>query len=145
LESIPPNLILNFGHGTVTLKLLTEDVPLTVLNMIHLARDQYFTGNVIHRVVPNFVIQSGDRSGTGWGGPGYTIRSEFTPLDYDREGVVGMARDGKDTEGSQWFITECPTPHLDARYTIWAEVTGDIGPVFQQNLGDIVDTMIPYH
>jgi len=143
LESIPDKLILNFERGSVQMRLMTEDAPLTVLNMMHLARDQYFTGNVIHRVVPNFVIQSGDQSGTGWGGPGYTIRSEFTPLNYDQEGVVGMARDGKDTEGSQWFITQCPTPHLDARYTIWAQVTDGMDAVFQQNLGDKVDTIFP--
>jgi cyclophilin family peptidyl-prolyl cis-trans isomerase len=96
-------------------------------------------------VVPNFVIQSGDPSGTGWEGPGYTIRSEFTPREYDHEGMIGMASDGKDTESSQWFITQCPTPHLDARYTIWAEVTDGMDNVFQRKVGDKIDSVFPIH
>jgi cyclophilin family peptidyl-prolyl cis-trans isomerase len=72
-------------------------------------------------VVPGFVIQGGDPTGTGWGGPGYEITSEFSPLEYNR-GIVGMASAGKDTEGSQWFVTTGNYPHLNGRYTIFAEV-----------------------
>jgi cyclophilin family peptidyl-prolyl cis-trans isomerase/HEAT repeat protein len=143
LESLPKSMVINFLNSTVQVRLLTEEAPLTVLNMIRLARDQWFTGEIIHRVVPNFVIQSGDPSGTGWEGPGYTIRSEFTPREYDREGRIGMASDGKDTESSQWFITECPTPHLDARYTIWAEVTDGMDNVFPRKVGDKIDSVFP--
>ncbi len=144
IESIPPRTIINFIHGSVIVRLHTYEAPLTVLNMVQLARKQYFSGNVVHRVVPNFVIQTGDPTGTGWGGPGYSIRSEFTPEEYDREGMLGMASDGKDTEGSQWFITESPTPHLDAHYTIWADVTSGMDEVFNKIVGDRVDTVIPF-
>ena len=98
------------------MKLLPYDAPLTVLNVLKLARMFYYGNNYVHRVVPNFVIQTGDMTGTGWGGPGYSIRTEISPLRYDREGVCGMASSGKDTEGSQWFITHCPTPHLDPSF-----------------------------
>ncbi len=144
LESLPAKMTINMEKSPIELRLLTYNAPLTVLNMVRLAKGQYFTNQKIHRVVPNFVIQSGDPGGTGWGGPGYTIRSEFTPLEYDREGVVGMARDGKDTEGSQWFITHCPTPNLDRRYTIWAEVTGGMSTVMNVQRGDKVQTVIAF-
>src|SRR5579883_94196 len=144
LESLPPKLIINLEQASIQLRLLTDEAPLTVLNMVKLAREQYFAGQTIHRVVPNFVIQSGDPTGTGWGGPGYTIRSELTPLEYSHEGVVGMARDGKDTEGSQWFITESPTPHLDAKYTVWAEVVNGMDEVLKRKVGDKIDTFIPF-
>jgi cyclophilin family peptidyl-prolyl cis-trans isomerase/HEAT repeat protein len=140
LESLPPNLIINFPTGSIVLRLLTDETPLTILNMVRLARQQWFAGIMVHRVVPNFVIQAGDPSGTGWEGPGYTIRSEITPRGYDREGMMGMARDGKDSESSQWFITECPTPHLNARYTIWAEVTSGMEEVCKRKAGDIIDS-----
>ena len=144
IENMPSQMTINLERGSVEVKLLTYDAPLTVWKMVMLAKSNYFTNQKVHRVVPNFVIQSGDPGGTGWGGPGYSMRSEFTPLEYDREGVVGMARDGKDTEGSQWFITECPTPHLDARYTIWGEVTGGISTVMKVLQGDRVETIVSY-
>ncbi|HZK75847.1 MAG TPA: peptidylprolyl isomerase [Candidatus Kapabacteria bacterium] len=144
LEHIPSKMIINFEENSIELHLLTAEAPLTVLNMVRLARQQFFAGNTIHRIVPNFVIQSGDPTGTGYGGPSYMIRSEITPREYDREGLAGMASDGKDTEGSQWFITECPTPHLDTHYTIWAEVTGDMPQVYQRSVGDRVDSINAY-
>ncbi len=145
LENMPPKMIINFEHGSITLRLLTAEAPLTVLNIVRLTREQFFTGNPIFRIVPNFVIQTGDPSGTGYGGPGYNIRSEFTPLAYNHEGMVGMASDGKDTEGSQWFITECPAPHLNDHYTIWAEVTSGMRDVLNRHLGERIDSMFPYH
>jgi cyclophilin family peptidyl-prolyl cis-trans isomerase len=76
----------------------------------------------VHRVVPDFVIQDGDPTGTGSGGPGWTIRCEYNRLRYET-GMVGMALSGKDTGGSQWFVTLSPQPHLNGRYTIFAQVT----------------------
>jgi cyclophilin family peptidyl-prolyl cis-trans isomerase/HEAT repeat protein len=144
LESLPDKMVISFENGTVELKLLPYYAPLTVLNMVKLAKEQLFGGQIVHRVVPNFVIQSGDPSGTGYGGPGFTIRTESTPLEYDREGMVGMASDGKDTEGSQWFITESPTPFLNTRYTIWAEVVSGMNTVMKVNQGKKVDAMMPF-
>lgn len=144
IESLPENMVINFMDGPIQLHLLTYEAPLTVWNMVKLSREQFFAGNIVHRVVPNFVIQSGDPTATGWGGPGYAMRSEITPREYDRAGTVGMASSGKDTEGSQWFITECPTPHLDTRYTIWAEVTDGLPIVFQRKMGDIVSSIIAF-
>ena len=144
LESIPNRTIINFEHGTVELKLLTYYAPLTVLNMVKLAKQQLFNNQIVHRVVPNFVIQSGDPSGTGYGGPGYMIRTESTPLEYGREGILGMANAGKDTEGSQWFITESPTPYLDTHYTIWAEVISGMNTVMSVNPGETVENIVSF-
>ena len=103
--------------GTFTINLLPEYAPVTVGNFCYLAEKKFFDNLVFHRVVPGFVIQSGDPTGSGWGGPGYEIVSEFSPLHYS-PGTVGMASSGKDTEGSQWFVTTGDYPHLDRRYTI---------------------------
>ena len=100
----------------------TDDAPQTVKNFASLAQKGYFDSSAVHRVVPDFVIQDGDPTGTGSGGPGYTIRCEYNPLRYET-GMVGMALSGKDTGGSQWFVTLSPQPHLNGRYTIFAKVT----------------------
>jgi cyclophilin family peptidyl-prolyl cis-trans isomerase/HEAT repeat protein len=108
--------------GAFTIEFYPEDAPLTVDNFIKLARSGYFNGNEVHRVVPNFVIQDGDPTGTGSGGPGWSIRCEVNMRMYGR-GVVGMALSGKDTGGSQWFVTHSPQPHLDGGYTIFGRVS----------------------
>lgn len=107
--------------GAFEISLLPEEAPLTVLNFVRLAEKKYFDGQTVHRVVPNFVMQTGDPRGDGWGGPGYAIRAEFNRLRYVR-GMVGMASAGPDTEGSQWFVTHSEQPHLDGRYTIFGRV-----------------------
>jgi cyclophilin family peptidyl-prolyl cis-trans isomerase/HEAT repeat protein len=107
--------------GTFTIDLLPEDAPLTVDNFIKLARSRYFNGLEVHRVVPNFVMQDGDPRGDGNGGPGWSIRCEINMVPYER-GAVGMALSGKDTGGSQWFITHSPQPHLDGGYTVFGRV-----------------------
>ncbi|WP_202800188.1 peptidylprolyl isomerase [Pontibacter sp. BAB1700] len=104
-------------------------------NFVELANKQFFDGLYFHRVVPNFVAQGGDKRGDGWGSSDYSIRSEFAPLHY-REGYVGMASAGKDTESNQWFITHSPTPHLDGRYTIFAKVVEGMDVVHQLEVGD---------
>ena len=101
--------------------LLSLHAPLTAESFLALARRGYFSGMAVHRVVPNFVVQDGDPTGTGSGGPGWTIRCEVNRLRYE-PGMVGMALSGKDTGGSQWFITHSPQPHLNGRYTIFARV-----------------------
>ncbi|MET0751987.1 MAG: peptidylprolyl isomerase [Pyrinomonadaceae bacterium] len=113
--------VLTTEKGTFTIDLLPEDAPLTVDNFIKLAKSGYFNGLMVHRVVPNFVMQDGDPRGDGNGGPGWQIRCELNMLSYER-GAVGMALSGKDTGGSQWFVTHSPQPHLDGGYTIFGRV-----------------------
>lgn len=108
--------------GNIELLLFPDEAPLTCMNFVLLAKKGFYDGIIFHRVVPNFVIQAGDPRGDGWGGPGYSIRSEFNLFEY-KEGTVGMASAGKDTEGSQFFVTHSPAPHLNGRYTIFARVT----------------------
>lgn len=108
-------------RGDIRIELNVDAAPFTVLSFVRLIEKGFFRGTVFHRIVPNFVIQGGDPEGTGWGGPGYSIRSEFSPITYEA-GSVGMASSGKDTEGSQFFITHSPHPHLDGRYTIFGKV-----------------------
>lgn len=105
--------------GTLTIRFEKEAAPFTVLNFILLAKKRFYDNLPFHRVVSNFVIQGGDPLGNGSGGPKYTIRTEVHPRSTYKAGSVGMASAGKDTEGSQWFVTHCPTPHLDYRYTIF--------------------------
>ena len=109
--------------GAFTIELLPDVAPLTVDNFVQLARRGFFNGIAFHRVVPNFVIQGGDPRGDGNGGPDYQIRCEINEVPYER-GAVGMALSGKDTGGSQWFVTHSPQPHLDGGYTVFGRVMG---------------------
>jgi cyclophilin family peptidyl-prolyl cis-trans isomerase/HEAT repeat protein len=112
---------LKTAKGDINIEFFPEEAPLTVDNFIKLAEMKYFDGLAIHRVVPNFVVQDGDPRGDGSGGPGWHIRCEINQIPYKR-GMVGMALSGKDTGGSQWFVTHSPQPHLDGGYTIFGEV-----------------------
>ncbi len=129
--------VLHTTHGDIEWAFQNREAPQTVRNFVKLAKQGYFDGLFLHRVVPNFVIQDGDPSGTGSGGPGYTIRCEYNRLRYD-PGMVGMALSGKDTGGSQWFITHSPQPHLNGRYTIFARVTKGMEIVHRVTQGDRV-------
>jgi cyclophilin family peptidyl-prolyl cis-trans isomerase len=101
--------------------LFAADAPLTVYNIVSLARRGYFDGQLFHRVVPNFVVQAGDPRGDGNGGPGYAIRDEINRHRYGR-GTLGMALSGPNTGGSQFFVTHSPQPHLDGGYTVFGQV-----------------------
>ncbi len=125
------------SKGDIVLTLLVDEAPGSVANFVALARQQYFNKKTFHRVVPNFVIQGGCNRGDGYGSEDYSIRSEFTNRRY-KEGSVGMASAGKDTEGTQWFITHSPTPHLDGRYTIFAEVESGMDVVHAIEVGDLI-------
>ncbi|MGD8377871.1 MAG: peptidylprolyl isomerase, partial [Acidobacteriota bacterium] len=116
-----PLVALDTDRGRVVLELFSRDAPLTVRNFLDLVRAGFYDGLTFHRVVPNFVVQAGDPRGDGWGGPGRQIRCELTPLPYER-GTVGMALDGRDTGGSQFFITHTPQPHLEGAYTVFGRV-----------------------
>jgi cyclophilin family peptidyl-prolyl cis-trans isomerase len=119
-------------RGSFTIELLPNDAPLTVDNFVRLAQRGYFAGITIHRVVANFVIQDGDPRGDGNGGPGYQIRCEINQVPYERA-AVGMALSGKDTGGSQWFVTHSPQPHLDGGYTVFGRVIAGM---------DVVDNIV---
>lgn len=130
--------ILTTDKGTFTIEFFPEAAPLTVDNFIKLAGANYFNGLAIHRVVPNFVMQDGDPRGDGNGGPGWQIRCEMNTESYER-GAVGMALSGKDTGGSQWFVTHAPQPHLDGGYTIFGRVNeSDMKVVDNLVRGDVI-------
>lgn len=137
LDRIRQNPVVNVQttKGAFTVLLLPEEAPFTCISFVSLAQKHFYDSLVFHRVVPNFVIQGGDPRGDGWGGPGYAIRSEFG-LQHYRRGMVGVASSGKDTEGSQWFVTHCNTPHLDGRYTIFGEVLSGMDVVDKIQVGD---------
>jgi cyclophilin family peptidyl-prolyl cis-trans isomerase len=119
--SLPNSLVLHTTRGNIGLELFAEDAPATVANLVHLARSGFLDGMPFHRRVPGFVAQAGCPRGDGWGGPGYTIPCEINARSY-RRGSVGMALAGKDTGGSQWFLTLEDAPHLDGRYTLFGVV-----------------------
>jgi peptidylprolyl isomerase/peptidyl-prolyl cis-trans isomerase B (cyclophilin B) len=109
--------------GEFTVRLFSEQAPLTVNNFVFLARQGYYDNTTFHRVLPGFMAQGGDPTGTGAGGPGYTFEDEFDPgLQFDRPGLLAMANRGPDTNGGQFFITYAPTPHLNGLHTIFGEV-----------------------
>ncbi|MEP6637400.1 MAG: peptidylprolyl isomerase, partial [Acidobacteriota bacterium] len=116
------------SKGAFTIELLPDEAPLNVDNFIQLAKRRYFNGITFHRVVPNFVIQGGDPRGDGNGGPGYQIRCEINEVPFER-GAVGMALSGKDTGGSQWFVTHSRQPHLDGGYTVFGRVVNGMDVV----------------
>jgi len=126
--------------GSFTIELFPNEATLTVDNFVRLAQRGYFRGVTIHRVVPNFVIQDGDPRGDGNGGPGYQIRCEINEVPYDRA-AVGMALSGKDTGGSQWFITHSPQPHLDGGYTVFGRVVDGMEVVDSIVRGDKIQSV----
>jgi len=109
--------------GDIVLELYPDVAPMAVNSFIFLARNGWFDGVTFHRVLPGFVAQAGDPTGTGFGGPGYAFDNEVSPdLNFDQPGVLGMANAGPGSNGSQFFITLGPTPHLDGGYTIFGRV-----------------------
>ncbi|HEY2552659.1 MAG TPA: peptidylprolyl isomerase [Streptosporangiaceae bacterium] len=128
---------LNTNRGTIVVRLLPDQAPKTVRNFVDLAEGtrewknpetgqaggKLYDGTIFHRVIPDFMIQGGDPLGTGMGGPGYKFADEFHPdLRFDRPFLLAMANAGPGTNGSQFFITTVPTPHLNGRHTIFGEV-----------------------
>ncbi len=120
-DGVQPQISIETDRGRMEIVLLPANAPITVQNFLRLIDRRFFDGITWHRVVPNFVIQSGDPRGDGWGGPDFVIRDEINPLRYER-GVVGMALSGPDTGSSQFFITHSPQPHLDGIYTVFGRV-----------------------
>jgi cyclophilin family peptidyl-prolyl cis-trans isomerase/HEAT repeat protein len=139
LRGIPDTVVVEMQTtaGLVGLELYPGIAPFTVMSFLRLASKKFFDGLLFHRVVPNFVVQGGDPRGDGWGGPGYALRSELSLHRYDR-GTLGMASAGKDTEGSQFFITHSPQPHLDGRYTVFGRVRNGMDVVDHLQVGDTI-------
>jgi cyclophilin family peptidyl-prolyl cis-trans isomerase len=108
--------------GEFVIELYPQKAPITVNSFVFLAREGYFDGVTFHRVLEGFMAQGGDPTGTGGGGPGYKFVNEDSDLRFDKAGVVAMANAGRDTNGSQFFITFVPTPQLDGGYTIFGQV-----------------------
>jgi cyclophilin family peptidyl-prolyl cis-trans isomerase len=109
--------------GDVVAELYPAKAPITVNSFIFLAKNGWFDGVIFHRVIPGFVAQTGDPTGTGAGGPGYQFGNEISDLKFDQAGRVGMANAGPDTNGSQFFITFSAVPDLDGKYTVFGQVT----------------------
>ena len=132
--------VVTTSKGSFTIELLPDAAPLTVDNFVQLAQREYYRNVTIHRVVANFVIQDGDPRGDGNGGPGYQIRCEINQLPYDRA-ALGMALSGKDTGGSQWFVTHSPQPHLDGGYTVFGRVITGMDVVDRITRGDVIQSI----
>jgi len=109
--------------GNFTVALFADKAPKTVNNFVFLARQGFYEGTIFHRVISDFMAQGGDPTGTGRGGPGYDFEDEFHPtLRHDKPGVLSMANAGRNTNGSQFFITHVPTPWLDNKHSIFGQV-----------------------
>jgi len=122
-EGVDYSAIFCTEAGAIYIDLLEEEAPITVNNLLFLAQEGYYDGTTFHRVIPNFMAQGGDQTGTGTGGPGYRFEDEFVDtLVFDTPGLLAMANSGPATNGSQFFITTVPTPHLNGLHTIYGRV-----------------------
>ena len=127
------------SRGLIELELYPEHAPKTVNNFVFLAGEGYYDGVSFHRVIANFVIQGGDPTGSGSGGPGYRFEDELkgNPLKHER-GVISMANAGPNTNGSQFFITHSPQPHLDGKHTVFGKVVAGLDVVDAIQQGDLM-------
>ncbi len=116
-------IIIKTDKGDIPLTIFADKTPTTSANFLNLASRGYYDGVTFHRVIANFMIQGGDPTGTGRGGPGYKFEDEFHPdLVHNKAGILSMANAGPNTNGSQFFITHGPTPHLNGKHTVFGEV-----------------------
>ena len=144
--------VIQTSKGAITLELWGDVAPKHVANFEKLAADGFYNNLIFHRVIPGFMVQGGDPEGTGTGGPGYRFGDEFNPnLHHDSEGVLSMANSGPGTNGSQFFITLAPTPHLDGMHTVFGKVTRGMDvvkairerdPGSDPNPGDLIETIV---
>ena len=131
-----PTVTIDTNHGTITAELFEDLAPKTAGNFIELAKKGYYDGIIFHRVIEGFMIQGGDPTGTGRGGPGYNIDDEFgAGLAHTHAGIFSMANSGPNTGGSQFFITLAATPWLDGKHAIFGKVT--VGLEIVQAIGNV--------
>ena len=138
-----PRIQIQTNRGDIIIEMFEDEAPNTVANMISLIEKGYYDGLNFHRVIPNFMIQGGCPHGTGTGGPGYDFDDECTPeRRHDSAGVLSMANAGPGTNGSQFFITHCPTPHLDGKHTVFGKVIEGQEVVDEIKKGDVMQTVV---
>jgi peptidyl-prolyl cis-trans isomerase B (cyclophilin B) len=132
----------NTSRGSIVVDLFAADAPMTVNNFVFLARDGFYDGTTFHRVIGDFMIQGGDPTGTGRGGPGYRFPDE-TAGNPNRhaKGSLSMANAGPNTNGSQFFITHLPTPHLDGKHTVFGQVRSGQEVVDAVRQGDTLQSV----
>jgi peptidyl-prolyl cis-trans isomerase B (cyclophilin B) len=130
------------ARGMITLALFDEEAPITVANFANLAQRKYYDGLNFHRVIADFMIQGGCPQGSGMGGPGYRFDDEVTPkLRHDRPGILSMANAGPGTNGSQFFITHVPTPHLNMKHTVFGAVSEGQSVVNSIKMGERISSI----
>ncbi len=128
--------------GDMVIELFADKTPKTVNNFVFLAREGFYDNITFHRVISDFMAQGGDPTGTGRGGPGYRFADEFHPeLKHDKPGVLSMANAGPGTNGSQFFITHVPTPHLDNRHSVFGQVTEGMDILMAVGVGTKISTI----
>jgi len=122
--------VIHTDVGELVVKMHAQQTPITVNNFVFLARQGFYDGVIFHRVIADFMVQGGDPTGTGRGGPGYKFKDEFDPtLRHDKPGVLSMANAGPGTNGSQFFITHVPTPWLDGKHSVFGQVVSGMDVV----------------
>ena len=135
-------IILHTSKGDIEGTLFASKVPMTAANYLNLAKKGLYDGVVFHRVIPGFMIQGGDPTGTGTGDRGYKFGDEFDPsLKHSKPGIFSMANAGPGTNGCQFFITHVPTPHLDGKHSVFGEVTKGMDVVNKIEKGDSIKTI----
>ena len=134
--------VIKMARGDIHVTLFPTEAPLTVANFVNLAQRGYYDGLKFHRVIARFMIQGGDPAGTGSGGPGYNFADEFSrTLRHDSAGTLSMANAGPRTNGSQFFVTHGPTPHLDDKHSVFGKVSSGQDVVDAIVQGDVMTTI----
>jgi len=135
-------ITIHTSKGDINLTLFPDDAPVTVTSFLHLASRGFYDGLAFHRVIPNFMVQGGCPTGTGTGGPGYKFECECKAhRRHDKPGILSMANAGPNTNGSQFFITHLPTPHLDGKHTVFGETTEGQDVINAIKGGDLIKSI----
>jgi cyclophilin family peptidyl-prolyl cis-trans isomerase len=136
--------IFKTAKGDITVELAADKAPVTVNNFVFLAREGFYDDTVFHRVIPDFMAQGGDPTGTGTGGPGYRFQDEFdSSLVHDKAGILSMANAGPGTNGSQFFLTFGPTPHLNNKHSVFGHVVEGMDVLLSLTIRDPSDRSFP--